>query len=465
MQWLADLVYAVAALFYLPVALYNAIVVGKNRTGWGQRFGRLPAFEPSTRRVWVHAVSLGEINATPRLVKLLLDQLPDAQVVISTTTDTGYRRAVELYGTNRVFRFPLDFSWVVRRVFSTLQPAMIVLVELEVWPNIVAEAARRGVPVVVVNGRLTERSARRLAWLKSAMRRVFSRLTWVGAQDETIAARFRALGVDPQRVEVTGSVKWDTAIVADRVQGETDLALALGLDHSRPIWVCGSTGPGEEAILLDVYSAISGSEKNAKSPRLILIPRKPERFDEVAGLIASRGYSCVRRTAHPNGAKPPELAKDSVILGDTMGELRAFYSLADVVFIGRSLVPMGGSDPMEAAGLGKPIIIGPYTANFEQPVAELRAGGALAMADSPHALIAQLQEWLDDPGELERRGRHGRDVVMANKGATEKTVARLVQILCGPAQPVVAFQLGRSSLGSGVTEHYNPLSPAARERV
>ncbi len=465
MRWLADLVYVVAALFYLPVAIYNAIVIGKNRTGWGQRFGRLPAFEPSTRRIWVHAVSLGEINATPRLVQLLLEQAPGAQVVLSTTTDTGYRRAVELYGANRVFRFPLDFSWVVRRVFSTVQPAMIVLVELEVWPNMVAEAARRGVPVVVVNGRLTERSARRMAWLRSAMRRVFSKLTWVGAQDETIAARFRALGVEAPRVEVTGSVKWDTAIVTDRVPGDTDLAQALGLDRSRPIWVCGSTGPGEEGILLDAYAEILQTVGNHKAPRLILIPRKPERFDEVAGLIASRGYSCVRRTGHPSGSKPPQLGSNSIILGDTMGELRAFYSLADVVFIGRSLVPLGGSDPMEAAGLGKPIIIGPHTDNFRQPVEALRAGGGLSVVDRLAALVVQMREWLSDPGNLERRGGRGREVVVANQGATEKTVARLVEILRRTVPSGATSQCIDSSIGSGVPKHYNPLSPASRERM
>lgn len=465
MRWLADLFYAFAALFYLPIALYNAIVVGKNRTGWGQRFGRLPDFEPSRRRVWVHAVSLGEINATPRLVKMLLAKVPDAQVVISTTTDTGYRRALELYGAHRVFRFPLDFSWVMRRAFAAVQPVMIVLVELEVWPNMVAQAARQGVPVVVVNGRLTARSAGRLARLGPAMRRVFSKLAWVGAQDEAIAARFRAVGVEAQRVEVTGSVKWDTAIVADRVQGDTELALALGLDRSRPVLVCGSTGPGEEAILLEAYAEIRKTGETDKAPRLILIPRKPERFDEVAALVSSRGHSCVRRTSHANGSTPPVLKPDSVILGDTMGELRAFYSLADIVFIGRSLVPMGGSDPMEAAGLGKPIIIGPHTDNFLQPVAALREGGALAIVQDGAALVGLLREWLADPSGLKSTGRRGKEIVLANQGATEKTVDRLAGILLEGAQYVPTSQSVDSSLGSAATGYYNSVSPASRERV
>ncbi len=464
MRFLTDLIYLFAASFYLPIAIYNATVLRKNRSGWAERFGRLPEFPPGGRRVWVHAVSLGEINATPRVVKSLQEHVPDVSFVISTTTDTGYRRAVELYGADRVVRFPLDFSWVVRRVFDALQPAMIVLVELEVWPNMVAEAARRGVPVVVVNGRLTERSARRLAWFGTAMRGVFSKLTWVGAQDETIAARFRALGVDPRRVEVTGSVKWDTAVVADCVQGDAELAHALSLDRSRPVWVCGSTGPGEELLLLDAYAQLlkSGGDKNAT--RLILIPRKPERFEEVAGLIASRGYPCVRRSVHRHGATWAKLDANSVILGDTMGELRAFYSLSDVAFIGRSLVPMGGSDPMEVAGLGKPMIVGPHTDNFRQPVEALRAAGALVVVDGVPGLVRQLRAWLENADEAKRQGRRGQEVVLANQGATDKTVARLVEILNGHVTGAGAFHRVQSSLSStGV--NYNPLSPASGERV
>jgi 3-deoxy-D-manno-octulosonic-acid transferase len=464
MRLLTDLIYFFAAVFYLPFAIRNALVLGKNRSGWGARFGRLPVFPPAGRRVWVHAVSLGEVNAASRLIQMLSENLPDGQILISTTTDTGFRRAVELYGAESVIRFPLDFSWVVRRAFEAIRPAMIVLVELEVWPNMVTEAARRGVPIVVVNGRLTERSARRLAWFRSAIRRVFSKLTWVGAQDEIIAARFRALGVEAKRVEVTGSVKWDTAIVTDRVQGDTELAQALGLDRSRPIWVCGSTGPGEEAILLDAYAQLLHAGGLHNVPRLILIPRKPERFDEIAGLIASCGYSCVRRSAHRNGSTPAKLDQNSVILGDTMGELRVFYSLSDVVFIGRSLVPMGGSDPMEVAGLGRPMIVGPHTDNFRQPVEALRAAGALVVVENTAGLLAQMQSWFLDVNELARRGCRGQEVVIANQGATEKTVGRLAEIL-GCTAVAGAFQGGQSGLSFTGPMHYNPLSPATRERV
>lgn len=456
MRLLTDLLYLAAAVLYLPFAIYNAVVLGKNRNGWGERFGRLPDFEPSKRRIWMHAVSLGEVNATSRITQSLSETIPEAQILISTTTDTGYRRAVELYGPQRVFRFPLDFSLVMRRVFAHLQPTMIVLVELEVWPNMVMEASRQGIPIVVVNGRLTQRSAKRLAIFGRLIRRVFSQLTCVCAQDESIAARFRSLGVAADKIEITGSVKWDTALVADRVEGDVELALALGVDHSRPVLVCGSTGNDEEKLLLDAYAKLLTNLGEGKAPQLLLVPRKPERFDEVAGLVASRGYACIRRSRQREAPPPPASTPTAVILGDTMGELRKFYSLADMVFVGRSLVPMGGSDPMEAAGLGKPILIGPHTDNFQQPVEALLRGDALAIVMDSNMLVSTLQLWLTQPDQCKERGRRGQQIVRANQGATQRTVARLMAVLdesCGSAS--LSTQTGLSSTGRVC---YNPAS-------
>jgi 3-deoxy-D-manno-octulosonic-acid transferase len=455
MRWLADGVYAVLALLYIPVALYNALILGKNRTGWAERFGRLPSRDPDVTRVWIHAVSLGEINATPRLAEMFQRELPDAQIVFSTTTDTGFQRAVQLFGRDRVFRYPLDFSWMVARALDAVRPSMIVLVELEVWPNLVCEAARRAIPVVVVNGRLTVRSAKRLMRLGGLIRSVFSKLVWVGAQDEAIAARFRGLGVDPQRIEITGSVKWDTAVVAEQVPGDKELATAVGLDHLRPVIVCGSTGPGEEKIILDAFQKVVVARGLQRAPRLIIVPRKPERFNEVAGLIERSGFSCVRRSTHPNGGPTAKLTDESVILGDTMGELRAFYSLAQLVFIGRSLVPMGGSDPMEVAGLGKPILTGPHVGNFEQPVTILAESGTLKIVDSVAALVEQIQGWLDDPVGFEERGKLGRDVVVRCQGATLVTVRRLAGLLQSTRTSRGTFQSKEFGVGSGKVKPYN----------
>lgn len=444
MRWLANLAYLLAGLIYLPVAVYNALFLGKNRRGWRQRFGFVPSYDPSQRRIWIHAVSLGEVNATPRLVEELRERLPDFEIVVSTTTDTGYARAVHLYGVDHVFRFPLDFSPVISRMLRRVRPSMIVLIELELWYNLVHMATRRGVPVVIVNGRLTERSARRFSRLGSVARSMFSKLAWVGAQDEAIAERFRRLGVSPDRIDVTASLKWDSADVSDRVSGGDELAQSLGIDGKNPVWVCGSTGPGEETIILDAYRRLLGEwdsmaqdvpdRSSVRSqPVLVLVPRKPERFDEVARLVARRGLECVRRSERPDGSRAPDVVADTalpaVFLGDTLGELRKFYALADVVFVGRTLVDMGGSDPMEVAALGKPIVVGPHTDNFRDPIDALRSGDAIRIVNGAEELSDAVSALLRDRAAADAMGNRARGVVVENQGATRRTVERLVSLL------------------------------------
>jgi 3-deoxy-D-manno-octulosonic-acid transferase len=419
------------------------LIVGKNRRGWAERFGGVRTFDHTRPRIWVHAVSLGEINCTPRLVEALQVRLPYYDIVFSTTTDTGYARAVQLYGADRVFRFPLDFSPVVSRVLGRVKPSMIVLVELEVWYNLVGIAAKRGIPVVVINGRLTERSAARFRRLGGFARSMFEKLAWVGAQDDSIAARFRALGARGTRVEITSSLKWDTAEVTDRVGGADAFANALGLDDARTLWVCGSTGPGEEAMILDAYRQLTrdwpsfaqnagvGSAKHSDTepPILALVPRKPERFDEVARLIERAGHVCVRRSEHRDGTVGAALPESGVVLGDTMGELRKFYSLADVVFIGRTLVPMGGSDPMEVAALGKPVVMGPYTDNFQLPVTALADADAIRTVQTVDGLPKVVGTILGDTSLAKELGARAREVVIRNQGATDLSADRIVSLL------------------------------------
>ena len=465
MRWLLNLVYVLAGLAYLPVLAYQILVQDKNRRGWGERLGYLPTIQmlrsaqhdsrPARGRIWLHAVSLGEVNATPQLVEKLTRRFPDHQIVVSSTTDTGYARACRLYGRQHVFRYPLDFSWVTRRVLDRIDPELIVLVELEVWPNLVELATRRDVRVAVVNGRLTQRSARRLARLGSITRSMFGRLAWVGAQDTEIASRFEAMGVPGERVTATGSLKWDTATVTDSVDGADALADALNIDPKRPLWVCGSTGPGEEPIILDAYRSLLD---DGVSLWLAIVPRKPERFDEVARLIGRRAFPCVRRSEAPDGGRPRRncglndcnrqssivnrqfvdggapprgnpAGGDEVILGDTMGELRKFYALASVVFIGRSLVSMGGSDPMEAAALGKPIIAGPHMDNFRLPVEALRARNALSVVSTADALAAEVARCCGDVEIAERAGASARAVVIDHQGATDLTVNALATLI------------------------------------
>lgn len=444
MRWLANLVYLIAGLLYLPVLLYQMLFQQKNRSGWRQRFGFVPHFDHTRPRIWIHAVSLGEMNATRSLVSELRSRRPDCDLVFSTTTDTGFARGVELYGADCVFRFPLDFSFVIARVLRRVSPAVLVLMELEVWYNLVTMAHRRGIAVVIANGRLTARSAKRFPMIRAAARRMFSALDWVGAQDQTIADRFAAIGVSPERIEVVGSVKWDTAHVSDCVDGDQALASALGLQNQPPLWVCGSTGHGEEELLLDAYRQLlakwpelsrPSSSQGEHSwviptpPVLALVPRKPERFNEVAALITKSGLRCVRRSAQVDGTTRPAIGTDEVILGDTMGELRKFYALANVVFVGRSLVPMGGSDPMEVAALGKAMVVGPYTDNFAQPVELLSNANAIRVVDGAEELPFVVGTLLARAHVCGKLGQAARAVVLAQQGATRCTVDRLLLLL------------------------------------
>ncbi len=443
-----NLVYFLAAGAYLPFLLYQMIVLKKNRRGWGQRLGGIPWRVGRPRCIWVHAVSLGEVNATRALVSEIESRFPDFVVAISATTDTGYAAAQRLYPDKLVFRYPLDFSFAVRRTLARVRPAAIVLMELEVWPSLIDLAASIGVPVCVANGRITaEKSMRRfrLPVVRGLARRMFSQIAWVAAQEETYAARFRELGVPADRVHTIGSMKYDTAVVGDSVAGDAELATAMGIDRAAPLVVAGSTGPDEEAIVLDAFESL---HQGLPALQLAIIPRKPERFEDVAQLIESRGFACIRRSACRGGAPAPTTGSASrVFLGDTMGELRKFYALATVVFVGRSLVPLGGSDLMEVAGLGKPMCFGPHVENFAEVAGQLLAAGAavqiapatLDRASAASALSAELARILTSPDAARAMGRRAQEIVRCNTGATVRTVELLTQTLTG--------SLGRSTAG------------------
>jgi 3-deoxy-D-manno-octulosonic-acid transferase len=423
-----DLAYGIALLLAAPWLWWRRRARAKSAAGGGppatlaEYFGRVPSRRVAARCVWIHGVSLGEINATRTLVAQLQRELPELAIVISSTTQTGLARARALYPDLMVFRFPFDFSFVIRRVLDRVRPSLIVLMELEVWPNLIAVAAGRNIPVVIANGRVTsEKSMKRfsLPVVRRVARRMFSRLAWVGAQDATYAGRFAQLGVPKERIEVTGSVKYDAADLQDHVEGQDALAAALQIDRGAPLWVCGSTGPEEEAMLLRVYAQL-----RAKRPQLQLaiIPRKPERFDEVAALIARSGFACRRRST---GQVTGDAGGLAVILGDTMGELRKFYALADVVFVGRTLVPLGGSDLMEVAGLAKAMTFGPYVENFAEAAEILLAAGGAAQVKGEDELRAAVERLLDDREARAAMGRAARAAILTRRGATDRTVNRL----------------------------------------
>jgi 3-deoxy-D-manno-octulosonic-acid transferase len=427
MRFIVDVVYLFAGLLFSPVVLYRRLRHNRYRQGWAQRFGNISRKSPEKRCLWLHAVSVGEVNAAKTLVTEFEKRFADFEIVVSTTTDTGFARATALFGNRwTVFYFPFDFSWVMRKAFRRLDPALCLLMELEVWPNLIDVAYRRSVPVVVVNGRISDRSFvqyRRFRWL---VRRFFGRIDLVLAQTQEYADRFRALGCPAERVVVTSSLKYDTAQVTDRVEGADVLADQLNLSNTR-LWVAGGTGDDEEKIILDVYQWLK-EDPSFTDLRLAVVPRKPERFDEVAQLIEQMGLPLVRYSRIKGTPGRGVCDNDTVILGDTMGDLRKFYSLATVVFVGRTLVPMGGSDMMEAAALGKCTIFGPHTFNFRQTVEALLADqGAIEVVDADDLRVV-MTRCLAEPAYAETIARRGRQVIQKNQGATARTLDHIARL-------------------------------------
>ncbi|MDE2865818.1 MAG: 3-deoxy-D-manno-octulosonic acid transferase [Gemmatimonadota bacterium] len=387
------------------------------------RIGDVPRRAPGPR-ILVHGVSVGETSALEPLADALASSRLKPDVVVSASTETGFARARRIHeGRREVVRFPLDFTWMVDRFLDGLRPDLVVLAELELWPTFLASCGRRGIPVCVVNGRMSARSFRGYRMWRLLARRMFSRLALVAAQTEVYRERFAAMGVPRERTLVTGSLKWDAALRAPDATAARRLAADMGIDPSRPLIVAGSTGPGEEAVLLrDLPGGC----------QLLLAPRSPDRWDEVARLRPGM----MRRSA-------PLPGDHDVFLLDTIGELADAYLLADFVFVGRSLGPMGGSNPLESVALGKPTVIGPHHENFAGVVADLAEAGGLAVSAEPMRLIGR---WLDDPAAAAAVATAGLHAVERNRGTAGRTAERVLYLLDGPASG--STSVGRTLRGT-----------------
>jgi 3-deoxy-D-manno-octulosonic-acid transferase len=403
-----DAAYAALLGVTSPVWGLSLLRTGKWRSDWRGRRGFAPPTPAGDRpTVLLHGVSVGEVVAAEPLVRRL--DAEGVRVVVSATTNTGTDRARALFEPDHaVVRFPLDFSWMVSRFLDRVRPDAVALLELEVWPQFTAECARRGIPISVVNGRLTESSFRGYRRMRGLVSRAFGRLGRVGAQTQAYADRFLELGVPPDRVEVTGTMKWDVEL-PENVQARAEaLRDDLGIPTDRPVVTAISTGPGEERALLDAIP---------DGVTLIVVPRKPERFEEVAALA-----EWVRRSEHPGPAASREAGAGPFLI-DTMGEAEVATALADVVVIGRTFDGLGGSNPIPAAALGKPIVSGPDHHNFAQVTEAL--GPAVRVVDDP----AEVASVLADREALERMRRAGPDAVEAERGATERNAAIVLGML------------------------------------
>lgn len=428
-------------LIYIPLALITApLWARKARAGWGERFGKQAALASKVAvkpRLLIHAVSVGEVSTLRGLIPALAD---DVEVVLSVTTDTGTARAKALFPQTTIVRYPLDLSWGVRRFLNAVKPDAVALVELEVWPNFVGACRKRGVPVCVINGRLSERSFKGYRKIRPLMRRTFAALEFAAVQDEAYARRFEHMGVEAGRCLVTGSMKWDSIqSVGAAASGEggegtgargaevdplgEEIAATLGIDRTRPLIVAGSTGPGEEALLDEACRRAFG-----EGVQLLCAPRKPERFEEAAGAMAG----CVRRSVRRDTAKNGGVAAVSAVgaethprfLLDTIGELRAAYGLATVVVMGRSFFKQHGSDPIEPIAMGRATVIGPRVGDFESIVRALEGAGGLARATREN-VGEVLRELVEDAGKRERLVGEGLACIERERGATERHVGLL----------------------------------------
>jgi 3-deoxy-D-manno-octulosonic-acid transferase len=393
---------------------FRALV--RERAGWSPP----PAKAQPGPTVLVHGVSVGEVKGAVPLVEALAARFAALEIAVSATTNTGTQVAHELFAGRRIARFPIDTRRAVRRFLACVAPDVVVLIDLELWPNLLRECNRAGIPVAVVNGRITARSLGRHRRFHRLMPQ-FSRLSLVCVQDEAYAARFRAVGLEPRRIVVTGSLKADRLPLGP-VDPGAELRGLLGAPAGVPVIVAGSTHEPEETLVVDAW------RRGAPHARLVVVPRHPERAPEIARALERAGAPAQRLTELRAGLAPDPTRP---CIADTIGELERIYGLADVAFVGGSLMPHGGQNLLEPAAQGKAVVCGPHTANFAREAALLVERGACAQVADTGALAAVLAELAADPARRAAMGARGLEVVAAEKGATARTVQALEQLGLG----------------------------------
>lgn len=414
----------------LPYFVIQALRYGKYAGSFRQRLGRLPDSIRSDgrRTIWLHAVSVGEFLAAKPLVDQLRRELTDYRVVVSTTTLTGQRLAqAEPNTIDGAFYFPFDWRFAVRRSLDWIKPSIVIILETELWPNFLRECRKRGVITILANGRISSRSFRRYRMVGALISRVIGDLSLMIMQSDADAERARELGGPPNRVRVCGNLKYDQPEVrgwgfgvgkelAETVS-DKEIDLQFALSTSSHLIVAGSTAPGEEEMLLAALTKIRAHD-GFEDTRLLIAPRHPERFDEVARLIAKSSFKFARRSETASSSQA------NVILLDTIGELASVYRFAAVVFVGGSLVPRGGHNIIEPAAFAKPIVVGNHTGNFRQIVSDFAAAGAVVQIDSNHLAEAFLQ-LLSDRALAREMGDQALGILLANRGACERTIAAI----------------------------------------
>jgi len=425
--FLYSLALGLAMLLSLPYWLYQILRHGKYRRGFAERAGRVPArlaaesakSSGRSRVIWIHAVSVGEVQAVSGLVERMQRVWPQHRVVISTTTDTGQNLARNRFGDENVFYFPMDFAFAIRPYLQALQPEVVVMAETEFWPNFLRLVHASGARIAVVNARISDRSWPRYRQFRWALRRMLVHVDLFLAQTPEDAARLESIGADPRRVQTTGNLKYDLTLPSPPPIAET-LRRSLAAENAGPVLVCGSTVEDEEPPLLRAFENLRVAHPRAV---MLLAPRHPERFDQVAAILEQMGLSSHRRSRWQG-----EPLAGSVLLVDSIGELSSLYALADVAFVGGSLVPRGGHNIIEPAQHGVAIVTGNYTENFRDIVSLFQSRDAVrivTLAELPLTLI----HLLEDDAERLGLGRRAKQTMQSQTGATARTLEALAALL------------------------------------
>ncbi len=426
---LYNLLLLLSALFLVPYYLLRGLRYGKSRRGIRERLGlysseQLSAIQ-SKRTIWVHAVSVGETRAAMTLIKQFRLKYPEFQILVTNVTETGHAVALKAKEVDLCLFFPFDFSWAVRRALNTVNPELIIIVETELWPNFITQASQSNIPMILVNGRISDRSFPRYRCGRFLLKPILERFSAFCMQSQIDAERIAVLGAPDGRVENTGNLKFDhdlKKVTAIQVQQQKE---QYRLPQQVAIFVAGSTHAGEEKQLLDAYRQISAQID--RELILILIPRHPERKREVEALLKESKFQYRLRSSLQKGDNL--LSPGEVLLVDTLGEVLDFYSIADLVFVGGSLVPIGGHNLLEAALLAKPVIFGPFIQNFKEISAKLIRAGAGVKVTNQQGFVRQSVILLNDPVRCRAMGEAGSSLIVENAGTTERTMRHISKFL------------------------------------
>lgn len=417
-------IYTVLFYLSLPVILLRLLWRARKNPAyakrWPERFGVIPHI-PKKNGIWLHAVSVGESLAAIPLIKALQQKYPDLPIIITNTTPTGAERIQATFKKDEVAQFylPYDIPMALQLFLNKIQPRLAILMETELWPNLLYLCGQRGIPVMLANARLSARSARGYQRIASLTRGMLQNISLLAVQTQTEADRFIALGLKPDRVQVTGSIKFDLEIPSDLTQRAAELRAQWG--QKRFVWIAASTHEGEEEILLNVFEKI---RKVLPECLLVLVPRHPDRFPRVAALCKKQGYEIILRSEN----KPCD-NQTQVFIGDSMGELLLFYAASDVAFVGGSLVPTGGHNPLEPAALGLPVLMGPHLFNFAAISEQLQQMKAMIKVNNADALVTPILELLRNETYRKQMGEQGLQFVSQNRGALKKHLELIQQFL------------------------------------